>query len=446
LLLVVGHCKQVNFGFGGLIGHMKEDHIAFIGVKTIWGAETPFGIAQPDRRNHLYCLGKTGVGKTTALRNLIAQDIDAGLGVGVIDPHGDLAEELLNLIPPWRTEDVVYFNPADQEYPIGLNVLHAFPKEHSHLTASGIVGALKGIWSDSWGPRLEYILFATVAALVECENTTLLGVGRMLTDKRYRAWVVKQVNDPMVKNFWTREFESYDSKFLTESVSPILNKVGQLFMTSPIRNVLGQVRSKIDARFMMDNNRIFIANLSKGRLGEDKSHLLGALLVSQFQLAAMGRANVPEHERKDFNLVIDEWQNFTSDSFAGILSEARKYRLCLTLSHQFISQLPDKLRDAVLGNVGSIIAFRLGSLDANILEREFASAYTTSQFIELGNHEVFVKLLEHGRYQEPFRGKTWPPLELHYGRRETIIKRSREKYGTQRIEVEGKIRRWLGAN
>jgi len=420
-----------------------EEPFSYIGVREQWGNETPFGFAQADRRNHLYFIGQTGVGKTTALRNMIAQDINAGLGVGVIDPHGDLAEDLLDIIPRRRTEDVVYFNPADREFPIGLNVLHSFPKEQSHLVASGIVSALKSIWADSWGPRLEYILYAAVAALVECENTTLLGVGRMLTDKQYRQWVIKQVEDPVVRTFWTREFGGYDNKFLTESVSPILNKVGQLFMTPLIRNVLGQVKSKIDARFMMDNRRIFIANLSKGKLGEDKSHLLGAILVHQFQLAAMSRADMPEHERKDFLLTVDEFSSFTSDSFASILSEARKYRLCLTLSHQFMSQLPEKTRNSVLGNVGTIVAFRVGSDDAQILEQEFGGTYIRHRFTELGNHEVLTKQLSLGRYQEPFSGKTWPPLKFNCGRRQTITRRSREKYGTRRPEVEDKIQRWL---
>lgn len=419
---------------------MTDEHISYVGERTLWGQRAPFGLSQADRRNHVYVIGKTGVGKTTVLRNIIAQDIDAGFGVGVIDPHGDLAEELLDVIPPWRTEHVVYFNPAESEYPIGLNVLHTFPKEQRHLVASGIVGALKGIWQDSWGPRLEYILYATVASLAECENTTLLGVGRMLTDKRYRQWVVRQGEDPMVRAFWLKEFGQYDAEALT----PILNKVGQLFMTPHIRNVLGQVTSKIDMRFMMDNKRIFIANLSKGRLGEDKSHLLGALLVHQFQLAAMSRADTPLSGRTDFNLVVDEFQNFASESFVGILSEARKYRLCLTLSHQFMSQVPEKMRNAVLGNVGAIFAFRVSSTDAEILHREFGAAFSLNHFTELGNHELLVKHLSKGNYTEPFRGKTWPPLEVHYGRRETIKQRSREKYGTKRREIEGKIRRWMG--
>ncbi len=433
-----------GFGLGACLGDMSEDHFAYLGNRERWGTEVPFGFSQEDRRNHVYVLGKTGVGKTTALLNLIAQDIYAGLGVGVVDPHGDLAEELLNLIPSWRTEHVVYFNPADQEFPIGLNVLHTFPKEHSHLSASGIVGAFKGVWVESWGPRLEYILFATVAALSECENTTLLGVQRMLTDGRYREWVVRQVKDPLVRSFWLKEFANYDAKFLNEAISPVLNKVGQLFVSPHVRNILGQVRSKISARFMMDNQRILIADISKSRLGEDKSRLLGALLVHEFQLAAMSRSDTPESERVDFNLYVDEFSSFTSDSFAGVLSESRKYRLCLTLSHQFMSQLPERLKNAVLGNVGAIISFRVGSLDANVLEQEFGGAYNASQFTELGNHEVLVKQLAHGRYQEPFRGKTLPPLALYHGRRDTIVKRSREKYGTPRERVEERIRRWLG--
>jgi hypothetical protein len=310
---------------------MKDEHVSHFCNRENWGDNAPFGFSQRDRRNHLYIIGKTGVGKTTVLRNLIAQDLAAGMGVGLIDPHGDLAEEALDLVPRSRTEDVVYFNPADAKFPIGLNVLRSLPREHGHLVASGVVAALKNVWSDSWGPRLEYILYAAVAALTECENTTLLGVQRMLTDKIYRLWVVRQVKDPLVRSFWTREFPGYGPRLQAEAVAPILNKVGQLFMSPPIRNVLGQVRSRIDARFMMDNRRIFIANLAKGRLGEDKSHLLGALLVHQFQLAAMSRANIPEASRTDFNLVVDEFQNFASDSFAGVLSEARKFRLCLTL-------------------------------------------------------------------------------------------------------------------
>jgi hypothetical protein len=420
---------------------MNPEHIV-VGMREDWGKESPFGFAQEDRRHHAYLIGMTGSGKTTLLLNLILQDIEAGRGVGVIDPHGDLAERLPDYIPPWRINDVAYFNPADTEYPIGFNLLRS--KHPPHLVASGIVGAFKSIWRDSWGPRLEYTLYATVAALLECDNVSLLGVQRMLSDARYRAWVVKQVKDPMVRSFWVNEFERYEHGFVQEVVAPIQNKVGMLLMSPHIRNILGQVRSRIDARFMMDDRRIFIANLSKGRLGEDKSNLLGALLVAQFQLAAMSRADISEHQREDFHLFVDEFQSFTSDSFASILSEARKYRLCLTLSHQYIDQVRPEISRAVFGNTGSIIAFRVGQPDAEVLEREYGRDYTASRFTGLANHEVFAKLLKSGEPGEPFVGRTLPPHGVRYGRGKTVVRRSREKYAKRRTMVEERIRRWLG--
>jgi hypothetical protein len=419
-----------------------EEHITCIGKRNIWGQETLFGISVCDRRHHLYIIGKSGSGKTTLLKNLILQDIEAGHGVGIIDPHGDLAETLLDQIPSRRTDDVAYFNPADLEYPIGLNLLQT--KEYPHLVASGIVSAFKSIWRDSWGPRLEYIMYASVAALLECENTTLLCVQRMLTDHRYRAWVVRQVKDPMVRSFWLNEFESYDPRFLNEVIAPIQNKVGQLFMAAPVRNILGQVRSRINPRFMMDNKRIFIGNLSKGRLGEDKANLLGALLVTQFQLAAMARADIVEEKRRDFFLYIDEFHNFSTDSFASILSEARKYRLCLTLSHQYVGQLVPVIRDAVFGNVGSIVSFRVGSGDANILALEFGEEYDPRILTELANYEVCAKLLNDGRNSLSFLGTTLPPWGNDYRRHDNIIRRSREKYATRRAVVEDRISRWIG--
>lgn len=418
-----------------------DEALAFIGTRREWDREQPFGLSAADRRHHLYVIGKTGSGKTTLLRNLILQDIEAGRGVGIIDPHGDLAEELLDFIPPRRTDHVLYFNPADVDHPIGFNPFQS--DGPSHLVASGIVGALKNIWRDSWGPRLEYILYAAVAALVECDNTSLLGVARILTDDRYRTWVVKQVKDPLVKSFWLHEFANYDQKFLQEAIAPIQNKVGQLLMAAPVRNIVGQVRSQIDARFLMDNGRIFIANLAKGRLGEDKANLLGALLVTEFQRAAMSRADVPEINRQDFHLFVDEFHNFSTDSFSSVLSEARKYRLDLTLSHQFVGQLRSEVRDAVFGNVGSIIAFRVGSADADVLEKEFGNEHPASGFTELENHEVCVKLLVNGRYGQPHLGKTLPPLGTRYGKRENLIRRSRERYATRREKVEDKIKRWL---
>jgi hypothetical protein len=422
---------------------IPNDGIVWMGHRHVWGGLEPFGLRALDRRHHVYCLGKTGSGKTTLLRNLILQDLQAGRGVGVIDPHGDLAEDLLDHISSHRSDDVVYFNPADHDYPIGYNLLKTVSPESRHLIASGFVSALKSIWRDSWGPRLEYILYAATAALVDCENASILGLQRILSDHRYRDWVVKQVKDPVVKSFWRDEFAHYDKRFMNEAIAPIQNKVGQLLMAPPVRNIFGQVRSKVDPLFIMDDRRIFIANLSKGKLGEDKANLIGAILVSQFQLAAMARAGRPQHEREDFYLYIDELHNFSTDSFAAILSEARKYHLCLTLSHQYMAQLREPIRDAVLGNVGTMIAFRVGEHDGQILEREFGRTYSARHFTELGNYEVCVKLLANGEHGDPFLGSTFPPDAKRYGRKDELIRRSREKYATPRKVVEEKIERWM---
>lgn len=412
-------------------------------MRQIWGGEELVGLLQKDRRQHVYVIGKTGTGKTTLLRNLILQDIVAGRGVGVIDPHGDLALDILDRIPPWRTDHVVYFNPSDAEHLVGFNLLYAVPADRRHRAASGLVSSMKSIWRDSWGPRLEYILYAAVAALLDCQNVSILGIQRMLVDRSYRRWVVNQVRDPIVRSFWIDEFERYDNRYLREAIAPIQNKVGQLLMAAPVRNVLGQVRRKIDPRFMMDDGRIFVANLAKGALGEDKANLLGSVLATSFELAALDRVDVPEESRRDFHLYIDEFQNFTTDSFASILSEARKYRLCLTLSHQYLDQVDPKIRSAIFGNVGSTVAFRVGERDARVLAEEFGAGYTPGQFSSLGNYEVLAKCLVEGQHIDPFGGRSLPPLDLPTGRRGTVIRRSQEKYASSRTVVEDKIDRWL---
>lgn len=422
---------------------MAEDHTAYIGTRRVWGGERPFGLCRADRRQHLYCVGKTGTGKSTLLRNLILQDIEAGEGVGLIDPHGELAEELLDFIPPRRTDDVVYFNPADHDYPVGLNLLQPSSPQGRHLVASAVVSAMKNIWRESWGPRLEYVLYASLAALLECENTTLLGVPRLLTDAFYRDWVIKQIKDPAVQSFWTKEFANYDKRFLAEVTSPVLNKVQALLMSPPIRNVLGQVRSRFDPRFMMDRRRILIANLSKGRLGEDKANLLGAVLVGSFQAAALGRADVPQAQRPDYFFYVDEFQNFATDSFATLLSESRKYHLCLHLFNQYVEQLPDTVRLAVLGNVGSMLSFRVGESDAEALSREFGDGCHPTQFSDLPNYEMMVRVMNGGRLGAPFLAKTDPPAGRRYGKGYNIIRRSRERYATPHAVVEDKIRRWM---
>ena len=374
---------------------------------------------------------------------LIVQHLAAGDGVGLIDPHGDLSEELLNHFPPSRADDLVYFNPADVEHPIGFNPLADVPMEDRHLVASGIVAALKGIWRDSWGPRLEYLLYNAVAALLDCPNTSLLGVNRMFVDSRYREWVLSQTTDPFVRSFWKEEYEKYDPRFQREAIAPIQNKLGQFLTSSVIRNILGQVRNRFSIPFMMNNGRVFIANLAKGKLSADKANLLGSFLATQFQLAAMSRANQPESERRDFYLFIDEFQNFTTDAFASILSEARKYRLCLTLSHQYVEQIPEPIQQAVFGNVGTLIAFRVGHTDADVLAKEFGQEFMAEQFVDLNQYQVFVRSIENGKTAAPFRGHTLPPIENPVGRKEKLIRRSRERYATTRGRVEAMLNRWL---
>ncbi len=425
------------------VGTMEGQRFVQIGRRQAWGGEEPALLSAADRRQHLYVIGKTGTGKTTLLRNLILQDIQAGAGVAVIDPHGDLSFELLNHIPRWRTDHLVYFDPADDQSAIGLNLLQQVSPSRRHLVASGVVSAFKSIWADSWGPRLEYVLYSAVAALLECQNTSLLGVQRMLVDHHYRSWVVDQVKDPMVRSFWLDEFAGFDKRLIAEIIAPIQNKVGQLLMAPPVRNILGQVKSKIDARFMMDDRRIFIANLSKGSLGSDKAHLLGAILVTQFQLAAMSRTDVPEESRGDFHLYVDECHNFLTDSFTSILSEARKYGLCLTLSHQYTAQLGQETLDAVLGNVGNIVSFRVGEKDGKALEREFSGGYPATTFSLLPNYQALVRLMNQGEPRDPFLISTEGPFARRYGHRDNLIARSRQKYAVPKSVVERKIRRWM---
>lgn len=420
-----------------------DDQRIIIGEREGWGKPQLFGILIADQRHHIYVIGKTGSGKTTLLRNMIIQHIALGHGVGLVDPHGDLSEDILNHIPTWRANHLAYFNPSDIEFPVGLNVLSNVEPDSRHLVASGVVSAFKGIWRDSWGPRLEYILYNSVAALLDCRNATLLGVNRMLVDPEYRAKVIRQVKDPFIRAFWVEEYENYDERFQREAIAPVQNKLGQFLQSHIVRNIIGQVKNKVDLPFVMDNERLFVANLSKGRLGHDKANLLGSLLTTQFQLGAMARADRPEIARRDFFLFIDEFQNFSTDAFASILSEARKYRLDLTLSHQYIDQLPLPVRHAVFGNVGTLISFRTGYADAEILEKEFSNAVPAIAIADLERYEVIVKLLESGTNREPFRAHTLPPIENGIGRPEKLIRHSRQRFAVPRVVIEGKLNRWM---
>ncbi len=408
-----------------------------------------FGIKINDRRKHLYVVGKTGMGKTTLLENMAIQDIQAGRGVGIVDPHGEFAQKMLDFVPSKRINDVIYFNPADLDYPIAFNAIEKVDSEHRHLVASGLVGVFKKIWAETWGPRLEYVLRNAILALLEYPGATLLGIMRMLTDKGYRQKVVDKIQDPVVKSFWVDEFSKYRGSFEVEAVAPIQNKVGQ-FLTNPlIRNIVGQTRSAIDIRKAMDDKKILIMNLSKGLIGEDTSALLGAMLITRLQLAAMSRVDIPEEERKDFYLYVDEFQNFATEAFANILSEARKYRLDLILAHQYIAQLvtetTTKVRDAVFGNVGTLISFRVGAQDAEYLEKEFVPEFSTQDLVNLDFAQIYLKLMIDGVASRPFSATTLTPFDKQdESYREKIIKISRERYASNRQEIEDKIAKWSG--
>jgi len=327
---------------------------------------------------------------------------------------------------------------------MGMNLLAQVPPDGRHLVASGIVGAFKNIWHDSWGPRMEYILYNAIAALLDCQNVSLLGVNRMLTDERYRAWVVRQVKDPFIRDFWVSEFGGYEPRFQREAIAPIQNKLGQFLLNPVIRNILGQVGRSVDIPFVMNTGRIFIANLAKGKLGGDKANLLGSLLVTQFQLAAMARGSMPEEDRRDFHLFIDEFQNFSTESFASILAEARKYRLCLVLSHQFLDQLVPSIRQAILGNVGTVVSFHIGHADAEEMAKAFGETISSRQLVDLSRHEVVARMLKHGETMAPFLGKTAPPMKVPTGRREAVVANSRNRFAKPREKVERCLSDWIG--
>ena len=414
----------------------------FIGKTNFRNSERAFGIKLDDRRRHTYIIGKSGTGKSTLLENMVIADIQAGRGVCFVDPHGESAEKILHFIPESRINDVIYFNPADIGFPIAFNPLERVNFEMRHLVASGLMSVFKKIWPDVWSARMEYILNNTLLALLEYPNSTLLGIMKMLSDKEFRAQIVSNLKDPVVKSFWVDEFAKYTQKLETEAVAAIQNKVGQFVANPLIRNIVGQVHSSFDPRDVMDNKKIFIANLSKGLTGEDNSNLLGAMMITKIQLAAMSRAGIPSAQLQDFYLYVDEFQNFATESFATILSEARKYRLSLTLAHQYIEQIIESVRSAVFGNVGTMIIFRVGASDAEFLEKEFYPQFTATDFVNLPNANIYIKLMIDGVASQPFSAKTLPPpVAATQTFFDAIIESSRSKYASSRAVVEEKIAR-----
>ena len=428
----------------------KNKDITYLGLTTFRDKNQLFGIKRKDRRQHVYILGKSGTGKSALMFNMIIQNIQNGEGVCVVDPHGELVEGVLSAIPPSRMKDVVYFNPADVDYHIGFNVLELIDPQYKHLVASGLMGIFTKIWANAWSARMEYILNNCILALLDTPGTTLLGIPRMLVDKDYRQKIITNLKDPVIKAFWVHEYEAWQDKFRNEAIAPIQNKVGQFLSTSIIRNVVGQSVSTINIFDIMNDGKIFLVNVSKGRIGEDNSGLLGGMIITKIQLAAMERVRIPEEHRKDFYLYVDEFQNFVTDAFAGILSEARKYRLNLTVAHQYTAQLiSDKssaVRDAVFGNVGTMIVFRVGSDDADFLEKEFDPEFTPSDIVNLPNYKIYLKLMIDGVTSRPFSARTLPAMVKSGNKKieEEVIQSSRALYCRPRATVEREINEWSG--
>lgn len=430
----------------------EQRDVVYFGRTNFRNKDRLFGIKRRDRRQHMYVIGQTGTGKSAMIHNMIIQDIANGEGVCLVDPHGENVEGILEKIPENRMDDVIYFNPADTEYNVGFNVLEIPDPRYKHLVASGLMGIFTKIWSGVWSARMEYIMNNAILALLDTPGTTLLGITRILVDSEYRAMILANVKDPVVKAFWVNEYEKWKDQFRNEAIAPIQNKVGQFLSTALIRNIVGQSKSTIDIPDIMNSGKIFLVNVSKGRIGEDNSALLGAMLITKIQLAAMERVRIPEDERVDFYLYVDEFQNFATDSFATILSEARKYYLNLILAHQYIGQLvtdsSTKVRDAVFGNVGTMVTFRVGAADAEFLEKEFAPEFGVQDMVNLPNYHIYLKLLVNGLRSRAFSAKTIEPLKMKSSQEtvQRVIENSRRKYARPRDVVEKEIIDWAGVD
>lgn len=412
----------------------------YLGAHVLGGLVT---LAPEERRRHLYIVGQTGTGKSTLLQNLIRQDLAAGEGLALLDPHGDLAEAMLGHVPRSRTNDLVYLNPADDERPIGFNPLSQVTDDLKPIVADGVVSAFRHVWPDSWGPRLDYILTNAVRALLDVPGSTLLMLPRLLIDEPFRAHLIEHhVRDPLIRSFWLNEYAGYSDSFRTEAIAPIQNKIGKALMVPRLRNMLAQPRSTITLRRLMDEGAIVICNLSKGRLGESIAHLLGALLTTAFSQAALSRADTPAASRRTFHLYADEFQSFATESFALILSEARKYGLTLTIAHQYLDQLPVPLRAAVFGNVGSLLALRTGAPDAPILTEQIGLGGKDA-LLDLSNGEAWARLLRGGLPSSPIRLDLFeaPSADLRNVHR--LITTSRTRFGRPRADVEARIRKFL---
>ncbi len=423
-----------------------KDRVTYFAETDFRNKCTPFGIKNKDRSKHMYVIGKTGMGKSTLLENMAVQDIQNGEGLAFLDPHGKSADLLLEYVPEDRIEDVLYFAPFDSDHPISFNIMEDVGYDKRHLVVSGLMSTFKKIWVDAWSARMEYILGNTLLALLEYPESTILGINRMLSDKEYRKKVVENITDSTVKSFWVDEFAKYTDRFAAEATPAIQNKIGQFTANPIIRDIVGQPHSSFDFRDLMDKKKIVIINLAKGRIGELNANLLGSMLITKMYLSAMSRADATEAELEnlpDFNLYVDEFQSFANESFADILSEARKYKLSLTIAHQYIAQMTEEVQEAVFGNVGTMISFRVGAYDAEVLEKEFAPTFTSEDMVNLGFAQIYLKLMIDGVSSAPFSSKTLPPIKRpDVSFRDEIVEFSRQKYAAERSHVEKVINEW----
>jgi hypothetical protein len=431
------------------IENTEPNDIALFAETNFRGKTTTFGIKRDDRRRHMYLIGKTGMGKTKLMESLILNDIKNGEGVGFIDPHGESFDFILERIPKERMKDVVIFDPSDVNFPVAFNPMEVVDEALKIQIAAGIVGTFKKIFGFSWGPRLEYILNYTILALLDTPGSNLVGVVRMLTDKGYRKKIVDNVKDPVVKKFWVSEFASYNDKFASEAIAPILNKVGQFIANSMIRNVIGQPKSSFNIRQLMDDQKIFLVNLSVGKVGETNASLLGSFMITAIHLAAMSRADINERDRKDFYFYVDEFQNFATESFKNILSEARKYRLNLIVANQYTAQIEESgVKDAVFGNIGTMITFRVGAADANELIKEFEPTFESQDLMNLPRQNIYLKMIIDGQAEAPFSAKalTLDLSPVPGNLKDDIIAYTREHYSNPRAEVERAVEEYTGMN
>ena len=421
----------------------NPDRVTYFAATDSRGKRVPFGIKKKDRAKHMYVIGKTGMGKSTLLENMAIQDIRNGEGLAFIDPHGATVDKLLDYIPEHRIDDVIYFAPFDLDNPIAFNVMEDVGYEKRHLVVSGLMAAFKKIWVDAWSARMEYILSNTLLALLEYPDATLLSVNRMYTDKVFRKKVIEYIKDPVVKDFWVKEFATYTDRYTQEATPAIQNKIGQFTSNPLVRNIVGQPKSSFDIRQIMDDRKILLINLSKGLVGETNMRLLGSMLTTRIFLAALSRADASPTtlaRLPDSYFYVDEFQNFANETFAEILSEARKYKLNLTIAHQYIEQMEEEVRAAVFGNVGTTVTFRVGPFDAEILETIFSPEFKQEDLVNLGFAQIYLSLMIDGIGSRPFSATTIPPIEPPpRSYRKEVIDSSRELYSAPRASIEEAI-------